>query len=167
MISHKLFHLSAAVALTSGLQFPSGSMAGSWDYIDDRSTPQKLVQSYYYAISNQLYTQAYSYFSKGWEPKDFHKWSEGYASTKKVIVKFGPTEPDAGAGQINWALPVAISAEQTDGTTKVFVGCYQIHMTNIGMQTDPPYQPMGINSATLKETGDPFDKVTPDNCSSD
>ncbi|MEM9634122.1 MAG: hypothetical protein AAGA50_22525 [Pseudomonadota bacterium] len=163
----RILHFTTAVVFVSTLPLQSSGLASDWDYLDDRSTPQKLVQSYYYAISNQLYAQAYSYFSKGWEPKDFKKWSEGYASTKKVNVKFGPTEPDVGAGQIDWALPVAISAEQTDGTSKVFIGCYQIHMTNIGMQTDPPYQPMGINSASLKETNTPFDNAVPGKCASD
>ncbi|MES0882351.1 hypothetical protein [Roseibium sp. SCP14] len=135
--------------------------------MDDRSTPQKLLQSYYYAISNRLYVQAYSYFSKEFAPKDFEQWAKGYSDTKTVTVRFGPTEPNPGAGQIYWALPVAVSAEQVDGTSKVFVGCYQIHMTNIGMQTAPPYQPMGINSATLKETKEPFDKAAPGKCASD
>ncbi len=89
---------------------------------------------------------------------------KGYADTTSVTVKFGATAPDPGAGQIYWALPVALSAMQTDGTAKVFTGCYKIHMANPGMQNDPPYQPMGIVSASLKETNEAYDKATPGSC---
>ncbi|MCV0427342.1 MAG: hypothetical protein K5905_17920 [Roseibium sp.] len=132
--------------------------------MDDRSTPQKLIESYYYAVSNRYYVQAYSYFSSGFAPTDFDEWSKGYADTKSVEVKFGLTAPDPGAGQIYWSLPVAIAAHQVDGSTKVFTGCYKIHMTNVGMQTEPPYQPMGINSATLSESSEAFDKVKASGC---
>ncbi|MBN9670317.1 hypothetical protein JF539_08200 [Labrenzia aggregata] len=132
--------------------------------MDDRSTPQKLVESYYYAISNKLYVQAYSYFQAEDAPADFDKWVKGYAGTETVQVKFGETEPDPGAGQIYWALPVALEAKQTNGSTKVFTGCYKIHMINIGMQADPPYQPMGIVSAKLAETKESFSKAQPGSC---
>jgi hypothetical protein len=138
--------------------------AQDWTYLDDRSTPQKLVESYYYAISNQFYVQAYSYFQKDMAPKDFKSWSEGYADTKNVEVAFGPTEPDPGAGQIYWGLPVALKTTKTDGSTVVFSGCYTIHMANLGMQTEPPFQPMGIVEASLKETNVPFEKAAPQKC---
>ena len=135
-----------------------------WTYLDDRSTPQKLVESYYYAISNQLYVQAYSYFQKDVAPKDFKSWSEGYADTISVEVAFGPTEPDPGAGQIYWGLPVALKSTKTDGSTVVFSGCFTVHMANLGMQTEPPFQPMGIVEASLKETNVPFENAAPQKC---
>lgn len=135
-----------------------------WTYMDDRSTPQRLVESYYYAITNRYYVQAYSYFKSGAAPEDFDKWSKGYADTKSVSVKFGSTAPDPGAGQIYWALPVVIEAIRSDGTSKVYTGCYKIHMTNLGMQTDPPYEPMGIVAASLKETSTSFSDTSPGSC---
>ncbi|TYC63640.1 hypothetical protein FMN50_02310 [Rhodobacterales bacterium] len=140
------------------------TLADDWSYMDDRSTPQKLVESYYYAISNKFYVQAYSYFQPDQAPANFQEWVDGYADTDSVEVKFGTTNPDPGAGQIYWALPVALAATQTDGSTKVFTGCYEIHMTNLGMQTDLPYQPMGIVSAKLNETNEPFSQVKPGSC---
>ncbi|MET1415296.1 hypothetical protein ABVF61_23685 [Roseibium sp. HPY-6] len=143
----------------------SGSSASQqWTYMDDRSTPQKLIESYYYAINNRYYVQAYGYFKQGSAPQDFDEWAKGYADTKSVSVKFGSTAPDPGAGQIYWALPVVIEAVQTDGKSKVYTGCYKIHMTNLGMQTDPPYEPMGIVSASLKETSSSFDDTKAGNC---
>nr|WP_319387198.1 hypothetical protein [uncultured Roseibium sp.] len=140
------------------------AFAGDSTYMDDRSSPQKLVESYYFAISNRYYAQAYGYFKPASAPGDFEEWSSGYAKTKSVTVKFGSTEPDPGAGQIYWALPVVIEAVQTDGKNLVYSGCYKIHMSNPGMQTDPPYQPMAIDSASLKETNASFKDVKPGSC---
>lgn len=153
----------AATALI-GAALSVSAAAADWTYMDDRSSPQKLVESYYYAISNRYYVQAYSYFRQSTAPQDFESWAKGYADTKSVSVKFGSTAPDPGAGQIYWALPVVIEAVQADGKSKVYTGCYKIHMTNLGMQTDPPYEPMGIDSASLKETTQSFKDAQPGSC---
>ena len=133
-------------------------------YLDDRSTPQKLIQSYYNAINQRQCARAYSYFTLDKAPKDFQSWSAGYAKTKSVSVQFGPTRPDPGAGEIYWALPVAIASLGTDGTTTVFAGCYTIHVANPGMQVDPPFQPMSINGAKLEESDKPIAEAVPDKC---
>jgi len=152
------------LAMLLGILITTPASADDWTYLDDRSTPQKLVESYYFAISHGYYAQAYSYFQEDTAPKDFNSWADGYSDTGIVKVKFGATTPDPGAGQIFWALPVAISAAKTDGTAQVFTGCYKIHMANPGMQTDPPYQPMAIVAATLKETKSSYDRAQPGPC---
>lgn len=167
MTHGRLSRSAAALAICLPLSVgPSlhAAEADDWTYMDDRSTPQKLLESYYYAINNKFYVQAYSYFQPDEAPADFKKWVEGYAGTESVDVKFGASDPDPGAGQIYWALPVALAAKQSDGTTTVFTGCYKIHMANLGMQVDPPYQPMGIVSATLAETKETFSQVQPGSC---
>lgn len=157
--------LCAAAFMLAGLSGNTApASAADWVYMDDRSTPQKLIESYYYAISNRYYVQAYSYFQGDAAPSDFEAWAKGYEDTDAVRVKFGPTEADHGAGQIYWALPVALAAHHTDGKTVVYTGCYEIHMINMGMQTDPPYQPMGIVSASLKEAKTSYDKAVPGGC---
>ena len=155
----------AAILTITGLSLLSATVVASdWSYMDDRSTPQKLIESYYFAISNRNYAQAYGYFKQDAAPQSFEEWSSGYAKTKSVSVRFGSTKPDPGAGQIYWALPVVIEAEQTNGNSLVYTGCYKIHLTNPGMQTDPPYQPMAIESASLKETKMSFKDAKPGNC---
>ncbi|PVB63534.1 hypothetical protein [Labrenzia sp. 011] len=157
--------LAVAVVLTTALSLaPARTLADDWSYMDDRSTPEKLIESYYYAINNKFYVQAYSYFQPDMAPADFGKWAKGYADTETVSVKLGSADADPGAGQIYWNVPVVLSARKTDGSSKVFTGCYRIHMTNLGMQTDPPYQPMGIVSATLKEANTAYDKAAPGSC---
>lgn len=155
--------LSASLPLLAGLA-PDETYAQDWTYLDDRSSPQRLIESYYFAISTRSYAQAYGYFEAQSAPEDFNIWVKGYAGTKSVEVKFGSTQPDPGAGQIYWALPVALLSLQTNGTRKTYTGCYKIHMTNPGMQVDPPYQPMGIVSASLTESKTPYMDAQPGPC---
>ncbi|MFT4962262.1 MAG: hypothetical protein ACI92Z_003359 [Paracoccaceae bacterium] len=131
---------------------PTLSIAAE-QYLDNRSTPQKLIESFYNAINKQQYARAYGYYSdNGSAPKNFQDWADGYSKTKHVSVQFGPTEPNPGAGQIYWALPVVLSVLADNGDTTVFTGCYEIHMVNPGIITLPPHPPMGINDGHFKKT---------------
>lgn len=133
-------------------------------YLDNRSTPQSLVESYYNAINQKQYVRAYSYFSKGWAPQDYAAWVAGYATTQHVSIRVGATYPDPGAGQVHWALPVALSVVTTEGQQVVYAGCYAIHMTNVFMQIDPPFAPMSINAAKLKKSPLLFEAAVPKAC---
>ena len=149
-----------------GLAASTGLASAEVQYMDDRSTPQTLVQSYYNAINLKQYTRAYGYYSDGFAAKDYDSWAKGYADTKSVSVQFGATQPDPGAGQIYWALPVAISVLMTDGSSKVYGGCYNIHLTSPELQTDPPFMPISINSGSLKESDKPVQDAIPKSCDS-
>ena len=131
-------------------------------YLDDRSTPESLVESYYNAINRGTYVQAYSYLRS--PAQSFAEFQKGYERTKSVELRYGSTQPDPGAGQIYWALPVAIRAHGDDGRSQVFVGCYTLHLTNPGILSDPPYQPMQIDAAELKPSNEPFEKAVPLSC---
>lgn len=124
------------------------------EYRDDRSTAEAVIESYYNAINRQEYVRAYSY----WEPEaaeselpPFEEFQEGYAQTVSVDLTIGTVTSDAGAGQLYYAVPVALVAEQTDGTTQTFVGCYQLHLANPAAQGEPPFRPMGIRSASIDQ----------------
>lgn len=162
----------AVVAVTiltaEALIFPTVSIAQELTYMDDRSGPKVLIQSYYNAINNRDYPRAYSYW--GTPPTDFDTWSKGFATTKHVSVMFGPTNDDPGAGSQYWALPVAISSLGTDGKVTVFSGCYEISLVDPGNVPRPPYRPTSIESGHLTETSKPFQAAVPiyslgDSCS--
>lgn len=103
-------------------------------------------------------------FSDGFAQKDYRNWTTGYADTGSVTVKFGDTQPDPGAGQIYWALPVAISVVAANGGTQIYAGYYTIHLTNPEMQTQRPFQPMSISGAKLKKTTADIQNAIPQNC---
>lgn len=134
------------------------------DYRDDRSTPQALMESYYNAINRKEYSRAYSYYSEEGREPDFKTFAKGYEGTKSVKVAVRKVDPDPGAGQIYWSLPIAIESEGDDGKKEVFTGCYTIRLTNPGMQEEPPYKPMQIMTGSLTKSPLAIEKSVPENC---
>ncbi|MBX8783945.1 hypothetical protein HBA94_09245 [Ochrobactrum sp. GRS2] len=134
------------------------------DYVDDRSTPQKLLESYYNAINRKEYVRAYSYYAEGQQGDDFEKYAKGYAGTESVSIKLGSSEPDPGAGQIYWSVPIAIESKLAEGKSQVYTGCYTISMSNPAMQAVPPFKPMAIMAGTLSKSPLPLEKSVPEEC---
>lgn len=132
-------------------------------YLDNRTTPQTLIRSYYNAINRKELARAFSYYSEGQEP-DFKQYAAGYANTAHVQVRLGKTEPDPGAGQIYWTLPLAIEATHDDKTTQVYTGCYTIRMSNPAMQEVPPFKPMTIMAGTLTKSPLSLEESVPEEC---
>jgi hypothetical protein len=40
------------------------------------------------------------------------------------------------------------------------VGCYNLHISNPGIQTDPPFVPLGIRAGTLEQVANDADTAT-------
>jgi hypothetical protein len=111
------------------------------------------VRSYFSAISRKEYARAYGY----WEPgaaasqlPPFDQFRRGYETTATVRVTTGPIRGDAGAGQLYFAVPVALVAGTTAGATETFVGCYTLHIAQPLIQSEPPFRPLAIRSAALR-----------------
>lgn len=120
-------------------------------YLDSRSTPEEVVASLYNAINSKEYVRAYSYWQETPQRQPFSQFQQGYASTQSVVLTTSPASSNIGAGQIHYTLPVTLTAHNTDGTTQTFVGCYVLHLLNPGIQTTPPFQPLGIESADIRQ----------------
>ena len=146
----------AAKEVAGGLVVP--------DYIDDRSTPQKLLESYYNAINRKEYVRAYGYYAQDTQEANFSNYAKGYETTQSVTIKLGSTEPDPGAGQIYWTLPVAVESTLDDGEKQVYTGCYTISMTNPAMQEVPPFKPMSIRTGTLSKSPKSLNESVPEEC---
>jgi hypothetical protein len=120
-------------------------------YVDDRSGPAQLIESFANALNRHEYLRAYSY----WEPAAqaqlpaFPQFAQGYANTQAVSVTFGTIASDAGAGQFHYTVPATLKVATADGKRQTFVGCYRLHLANPGIQA-PPFQSLGITSATMK-----------------
>jgi len=126
---------------------------GPSHYLDDRSTPEAVLRSFFNAINRKEYARAYSY----WEPQaaaselpPFPQFEQGYANTESVELTTGTVQSGAAAGNFFYSAPVTLVAKTSNGTTQTFVGCYTLHLANPGVQAVPPFQPMGIRSATVQ-----------------
>ena len=126
----------------------SPSAAPTSAYLDDRSTPAAVINSYYNAISQRQYLRAYSYWETSESLPPFATFEQGFADTTDVQVQLGPVGGSPGAGQLYWSVPAAVLSTTTSGA-KTFVGCYTIHLAQPAIQAAPPFKPMSIQAGLL------------------
>src|SRR4051812_40022859 len=81
-------------------------MAPEPGYLDDRSTAEAVIRSYYDAVNRQEYARAYSYWERPLQP--FDDFTAGYADTASVEVSFGVGGGGVGAGQLYFTVPVTL-----------------------------------------------------------
>ena len=133
------------------------------EYLDDRSTPETLIKSYYNAINRQEYARAYSYYASDSPPQPFPQFQAGYENTRSVTVLFGKAQGEGAAGSAYWSQPLAIKSEANDGTNTVFNGCYRLRLANPAIQ-GVPYVPLSILDGTLQKSDQPFEQSVPEGC---
>jgi hypothetical protein len=119
-------------------------------YLDDRSDPVQVVRSLYNAINRKEFARAYAYWQATDALPPFAAFEQGYAQTQSVQLTTGAAVGDPGAGQLNYAAPVAIASTMTDGSVQQYAGCYRLHLTQPALQEQPPYQPLGIVGADIQ-----------------
>jgi len=120
-------------------------------YLDDRSTPEAVISSFYDAISRQEYSRAWSYYADGQGVPAFDAFVKGYSNTASVKVAFGPDSGEGAAGSTFWTLPVSLDAIDTAGKHSYFAGCYTLRLANPQIQAEPPFEPLHIVSGHLKK----------------
>jgi hypothetical protein len=139
-----------ASAAPSAIVQPSASApAPAAAYLDDRSSPEEVIRSYYDAIGRRQYLRAYSY----WEPSTtlptFDVFARGFEGTTAAQVELGTVGGSPGAGQLFWSVPAVVLSTTTTGS-QAFVGCYTVHLARPEIQAAPPFKPMAIQTGDLK-----------------
>lgn len=137
----------AALVLSAALPTPALAAPA---YLDDRSTPQAVISSFYNAISRQEYARAWSYYQDGQGAPPFDKFAAGYRNTASVTVSFGQPAQEGAAGSTYWTLPVSLDAVDTAGRHSYFAGCYTLRLANPAIQAEPPFRPLHIVEGHLK-----------------
>ncbi len=123
-------------------------------YLDDRSDAVQVVRSIFNAINRHEYVRAYSYWESGAAASQlppFPQFQAGYTGTESVTLATGTVRPGTGAGQLYYQVPVVLVVQSMSGGTQTFAGCYTMHLARPEIQTAPPYQPMGVNSANMRQ----------------
>jgi hypothetical protein len=150
--------LSGACPSTGGSPGPipttDPDTIASSNYLDDRSSAVDVLSSLFNAINRHEYARAYSYWQNPGSNPDlapFSQFEQGYQQTASVEVTYGEVTSDVGAGQIRFRVPVTLVAQTTAGETQYFVGCYQLHLGQPTFQATPPFQPLGIERASVQQ----------------
>jgi hypothetical protein len=150
-----------AAALLRALAAPA--LAEEPPYLDDRSDPTAIVRSLYNAVSRHEYARAWSYFGETKPLPDYQAFVAGYAETASVELLTGPAATEGAAGSIYGSVPVALAATGTDGTTRVFAGCYVTRQLQPAVQ-EPPFRPLEIDRASLHAAEGPLAAALPAQC---
>jgi hypothetical protein len=132
-------------------------------YVDDRSSPEAVVTSFYNAINRGEFARAYSYYQEGEGVGDYNEFVTGYADTVHVEVTTRAATSEGAAGSIYYTLPVAIDARETDGRHAGFAGCYTLRLVNPQLQ-EPPFRPLHIVSGTLHAVPEGTEPTPPEDC---
>jgi hypothetical protein len=120
-------------------------------YLDDRSDAVELLRSLFNALNSRQYLRAYSYWQDTSQIGSFDQFRKGYADTASIQLQTGTVIGDAGAGQFRYYVPVVLTVKTTQGQTQTFAGCYNLHLANPSVQATLPFQPLGIESANIKQ----------------
>ena len=88
---------------------------------------------------------------------------EGYRTTERVDLKTGAVSREGAAGSIFYSVPVAIRATATDGSERVFSGCYTMRQLNAQVQ-EPPFRPIVIEQARLEPSSSELAQAVPGSC---
>lgn len=153
-----------AAALIAVLAAGTGSAAanGSDTYLDDRSDGGALIESLYNAINRHEYSRAWSYFDPA-PAASYEAYVDGFASTDRVELRIGEVTSEGAAGSLFWTVPVAIRTHLSDGTAKVFAGCYVLRLAQPTIQ-EPPFRPLHIERGTLHGASGALDDAVPESC---
>ncbi len=135
---------------------PQGTPSGgsSQTYLDDRSSAEEVIRSYYNAINSKEYDRAYSYWESGVASSQlppYDQFKQGYANTLHVDVTFGSVSGGVAAGNYYYSVPTELVSKTSDKGAQTFVGCYTLHLGSPANQTVPPYQPMAIEKASIQQ----------------
>lgn len=123
-------------------------------YLDNRSSAVAVMRSFFNAINRKEYLRAYSYWeslSASNQLGSFEQFSQGYQATANVRLTPGVVRVGAAAGNLYYSLRTVVAATTTGGATQLFVGCYTMHLAQPGLQEQPPYMPMAIYSAEVRQ----------------
>jgi hypothetical protein len=120
------------------------------NYLDDRSTPVQVLRSLFNAVNRKEYARAYGYWQNAANNvAPFAQFQQGYQTTVSVDATFGAVTDDVGAGQLRYYVPTTLKVVTTDGKTQLYAGCYQLHLGQPAFQAVPPFQPTGIERASV------------------
>lgn len=150
--------LTLATPLLAQTEPPLDNEEVPSQFIDDRSSPERVVTSLYNAIDRHEYLRGWSYFKPDTAP-DYQTFRDGYATTENVQLQIGEVQSEGAAGSIHSAVPVALQATDADGAQTVFTGCYRLTQVQPGAQDTPPFRPIQIDDGTLEESDQSFDQA--------
>ncbi len=146
-------------APTPAASAAASPVAGGTAYQDDRSAPDRLIQSYVNALNLKQYVRAYSYFESSNALPPYPQFEQAYSGTLSVRLSLGTITSGAGAGQIYYSVPVVLEQKHQDGSQQTTTACYILHQPQPSFFGAPPFRGMAIQSVESQQTTQPGSNV--------
>ncbi|MCX7303377.1 MAG: DUF1176 domain-containing protein [Hyphomicrobiales bacterium] len=159
----RYMHLALPAAALLASLVADRSFALEARYIDDRSDPSAIIQSFYNAVNRKEYARAWDYYGEEKPGADVEAFAKGYEDTAEVNVITGNVAMEGAAGSTFYYLPVSIASFAPDGSEQVFSGCYTLRLANPSIQ-EPPFRPLHIEKGALKPSRVSLNEALPASC---
>lgn len=132
---------------------------------NNTNSPIDLLASFYDAINRQDYQRAYAYWQN--PPSDYTSFVQGYANTANVLlIVQPPATVGAAAGSSYGSIPTVLVAQQRDGSTQTFAGCYVTRKSNLRPPDIPQEDTWHLYSATIAQTNGAIPALLAQGCQS-
>jgi hypothetical protein len=163
--------LLKSVALVALLSAAPAS-AKDADYIDNRSSAEDVVISYYNAISHGQFARAFSYGLRA-APLEtqveldtaFEAFRDAYTDVEQIRVRLGTPLSDAGAGGEMTAIPVILQTRDSAGGKTVEAACHYLMQLSPSAQDAVPFEPIRIERTSRQVINGEFATVDMPDCS--
>ncbi|TQS69954.1 hypothetical protein ERN12_16875 [Rhodobacteraceae bacterium] len=150
----------AAIFLVA-LSLPAAAQRAQ--FLDDRSSAQQVVASYFNALQMRQFARAYSYRLRAVADVGQDELDRTYAAFRADMqpvtdlrYRLGEGFGDAGAGTYMTAFAVVTQATYPDGSITVESGCILVKQVSPDAQDLVPFQPIRIAQITMHTTHDRF-----------
>ena len=141
-----------------------GAQAQETDYLDDRSTPQRLIASYFNALNNNEFARAWSYWDNEIEGTSFEDFVEGFTGVENIKFRLGAPVSEGAAGSIFTQVPYVMRTLDADGWREVYQGCFLTRIATPSIQS-PPFTGLHFWEGYLKPVEGDFKNTAPGECS--
>jgi|GEM_PF-410814 len=118
-------------------------------YIDNRSGPVEVLQSFYNAVNRHEYARAYSYWDPDRAP-NFSQFQQAYEDVVAIQFAVGEVGGDQAAGSVYYNVAAVIVAQTADGDIQTYAACYMLNMSQPALYDDPPVPPLAIETAVIQ-----------------
>ena len=132
-------------------------------YLDDGSTPELLIRSFYNAVDRFELPRAWGYLNPDFRP-EYEDFFAEFGRVKSVELVFGFLQGYGRAGGVDYTLPVIVQLVDDKGEYSYQTGCIGVVWPFSDPWDPPPYAWPYVSYYNLDKAGGPASQVPLTNC---
>src|SRR5688500_12775687 len=152
-----------AAALAMLLALPAHASEDEPVYLDDGSTPELLLRSFYNAIARFELARAWGYLNPEFRP-EYEAFFTEFEHVEQVEVIIGFLDGYSRAGGVDYTVPVIVQLVDDHGEYSYRSGCMGVVWPFPDRWEPPPYPMPYVTSYKLDKVAGPASQVPLPNC---